>query len=195
MKDYFYDVIDKLNKKKYEITYMNRQTVSDFKLDDLLGYYISEEVKYIYSKYKVFELNWISDNNKGFVKFIPYDVLEKKHRNIIEIMQECYDINEDSYDIKRDIENWYPIFEFPNGDSFCLDIRNGKVVFYDHEVYDLGVNLHGLVIALSINDLFEKWSKCLFVDIYDWSEGVDENGIDLNKSIFAQCIFDDYNNI
>ena len=30
--------------------------------------------------------------------------------------------------------HWYPLFYFPNGDAFCLDIRNGTVVFYEHEI-------------------------------------------------------------
>lgn len=47
-----------------------------------------------------------------------------------------------------------------------------------------GINLHGLVIALSVNDLYEKWSKCLFVDIYDWYDGINDEGIDVSLDIY-----------
>ena len=49
--------------------------------------------------------------------------------------------------------HWYPLFYFPNGDAFCLDIRNGTVVFYEHEIYESEKNLHGLLIAILINDV------------------------------------------
>ena len=42
------------------------------------------------------------------------------------------------------------------------------------DVFDIGTNLNGLVIAKSIDFLLENWSKVLFVDIYDWYQGCDE---------------------
>ena len=35
-----------------------------------------------------------------------------------------------------------------------------------HEVFDTGGDLHGLLIAESIDELLKNWSKVLFVDIY-----------------------------
>lgn len=55
-------------------------------------------------------------------------------------------------------------------------------------MFDCEANLHGLVIAESMDDLLEKWSKVLFVDIYDWYEGVDECGIDINKSVYKPIL-------
>ncbi|MDT8719723.1 hypothetical protein IAI10_24120 [Clostridium sp. 19966] len=82
-----------------------------------------------------------------------------------------------------------PVFRFPNDDMFCIDKRNGKVVFFEHDVFDTGINLHGLVIAKSIEDLIIKWSKVLFIDIYDWYEGVNEvEGIDLSKDVYKTII-------
>ena len=48
----------------------------------------------------------------------------------------------------------------------------------------MGINLHGLIIANSLDFLLENWSKSLFVDIYDWAEGVNEQCIDLKKPVF-----------
>ncbi len=54
----------------------------------------------------------------------------------------------------------------------------------DHEVFDEGINLHGLTIAESIDTLLETWSRVLFADIYDWYEGACEYGIDLSKPVY-----------
>ncbi len=56
------------------------------------------------------------------------------------------------------------------------------------DVFDTGTNLNGLVIAKSIDFLLENWSKVLFVDIYDWYQGVNEEGIDINKPIYGKAI-------
>lgn len=56
-----------------------------------------------------------------------------------------------------------------------------KIVFFDHEVFDYGDSLHGLIIARDINDLLEKWSRCHFIDAYDWSKYVNAEGIDISK--------------
>lgn len=98
------------------------------------------------------------------------------------------DLIENQDAVINDLKHWYPIFSFANGDAFCYDKRNGKVVFFEHEVFDTGVNLNGLVIADTIDSLLEKWSKILFVDIYDWYEGVNEHGIDLSKPIYEKIM-------
>lgn len=188
MKDYFDELIRKLDDKKYNITWQNISRNYKGENNTLVGYLLSDEVSYIYNNYDLFQLNWEGDGYKGFIHFVSYEQIEKEHIELIEIMREIYDYKRDFLKIKEDIEHWYPLFEFPNGDSFCLDVRNGNVVFYEHEVYDTGINLHGLIIALSVNDLFEKWSKCLFVDIYDWYEGVDEEGIDMKLDIYSDLL-------
>lgn len=187
MKDYFNELKVTLKKKGMNIIWENIKMQDNDCPDNVYGYPMSDEVLLIYNYYILFELNWITQDKKyrGFVKFVPYNNLEGEHQNLIEIMESCYDKKEDYLKIREDIENWYPLFKFPNEDMFCLDVRNGKIVFYEHEVYDSGVNLHGLTIALSINDLFEKWSKCYFVDIYDWYIGTNKDGIDLKSNIFT----------
>ena len=55
---------------------------------------------------------------------------------------------------------------------------NHNIVYYEHDVYDSGQNMHGLLIAKSCNELFEKWSDIHFEDVYYWDEIVNENGID-----------------
>ena len=55
-------------------------------------------------------------------------------------------------------------------------------------MFDTGINLHGLVIAESIDSLLENWSKVLFIDIYDWYKGVNEHGIDLSRPVYKEII-------
>lgn len=188
MKDYFIELLEKIKDKKYEITWENISTSNQKQNSILLKYNLAEAVDYIYRNYDLFELNWVGKKHKGFIQFISSNHLEGEHEELIEIMRTCYNVQEDCLEIREDIKHWYPLFKFPNGDCFCLDVRTGKVVFYEHEVYDSGINLHGLTIALSINDLFDKWSKCMFVDIYDWYEGTNVEGIDVNMNIYKDLL-------
>ncbi len=58
-------------------------------------------------------------------------------------------------------------------------------VFYEH---DTGVNLHGLLIAETIDSLFEKLGQVLYADIYGWYEGVNEQGIDLSEPVYKNLL-------
>lgn len=153
----------------------------------VFGNEISEKIKYVYQNYSEFCVYWedkISKQN-GTIIWIPYFELEKRHMDLVETSIECYNPEIENIEmICNDIKKWYPLFEFPNGDAFCLDQSSGKVVFYEHEVYDTGANLHGLLIANNIDELYAKWFKCLCVDVYDWYDAVDENGLDMNNDFW-----------
>lgn len=192
MRDYFNELVFKLNISKEititQISIIQNEMHHTFKLFDI-G--ISDEIKFIYNNYKKFLISWEENNRKfhGFVNFIPYNDILFEHKEMCEFA-ECMKDNliENQEMIINDLNNWYPIFKFPNGDAFCYDKRNGKIVFFEHEVFDTGVNLNGLVIADSIVDLFNIWSSVLFIDIYDWCEGVNEHGIDLSKPIYRKVL-------
>lgn len=166
------------------------QKLTNIEVSDILGFEISDDVRYIYEHYSEFKLLWSNKNNKyvGTVDFVAYKQLKEAHNKLVSLMYECYDIDEDKDEIAQDIYNWYPLFWFPNGDSFCLDIRNGTVVFYEHELYDSGKNIHSLLISKSINDLFEKWSKIHFADIYYWDEVVNSEGLDLSCDLIKKFL-------
>lgn len=85
---------------------------------------------------------------------------------------------------------WIPVISFPNGDAFCIDKRNDDkpIVFLEHDVIDSESDLHGLKIAENFETLMNNWSKINFVDIFDWSLGVNEKGIDLSKAIFDKLL-------
>ncbi len=187
MKDYFKDVKEYLN-SHYKLTVKNEKHEKGVINSVLLNFTINESTKYVYEHYKAFEAVWHDANSKyiGAINFVPDIYLDKEHEELIDIMDECYDVDLDELNIVEDIMHWYPLFYFLNGDAFCLDIRNGTVVFYEHEIYDGEKNLHGLLIATSINDLYEKWSRFHFRDVYDWSEAVNAEGIDLECEVIRK---------
>lgn len=190
MMDYFEELIEDLkNDNEYDIQtcVFERGEFSD--VGFLVGLKVNKKVSEIYMKYKKVKIIWkhIPSGEYGEVDFVALDEIEKEHNSLVNIMQELYQyIESDREEIKMDIESWFPVFRFSNGDMFCIDSRNGQVVFYEHEVYDTGIDLHGLMIASDINELFDRWSKCKFFDLYDWSRGVNEQGLDLSKQVFQQ---------
>ncbi len=164
-------------------------TVTNFKkskcelvVQDFHGILIGDKIKELYQTYDIFELSWTKGEKYiGSVSFVPYKEIENKHEELLEIFDECSEWMDDSEYIKNDIDNWFPVFEFPNGDAFCLDIRDGAVKFYEHDYFDGGPYIHGTKIANSLDELLEKWSKIHFVDVYDWDKVVSENGLNLNN--------------
>ncbi|MEH2959142.1 hypothetical protein [Candidatus Merdisoma sp. JLR.KK006] len=192
MIDYFME-LKKLSNKDNNIEIVKRNVI-ECKMNHTFEFFkfgISDETKHIYNTYKKFLIYWKNSMQKlqGFVNFVPYEDLLKEHEKICEIIDNIEDdLIEEQEKVINDIKNWYPIFKFLNGDAFCYDKRNGMIVFFEHDVFDIGINLNGLVIAKSIDFLLENWSKVLFVDIYDWYQGVNEEGIDINKPIYGKAI-------
>jgi hypothetical protein len=95
--------------------------------------------------------------------------------------------NEGYKALVRDWPHWIPVFRFPSGDCFCLDVSGASidppVVFLEHDVMDQGPNLHGLRLASNVADLVSRWGGVLFVDVYDWTKAVVANGIDKDAQI------------
>lgn len=184
MVDYFKELKEYLKgrytiKNYKEILYHNN-------IENLLGFDINEDVKYIYNRYKIFDMAWFKDNKYiGEIFFVPCENFQLEHDELVGIMEDCYDVMSDEYGIVQDIINWYPLFQFKYGDAFCLDIRNGNVVLFQHEVYEIGIDLHGLLIAKSVDELFYKWGCLHFANVYYWDEICDDDGINL-KSDLAQ---------
>lgn len=191
--DYFDDLVCKLNDANKDIKLIKSNIVKHKKnyLFDLFEFEISDKIKYLYNNYKVFLISWENDKEKlnGFIDFISYEEILNEHKVICNLAENIEkDLIEEQERVINDLKCWYPIFKFPNGDAFCYDNRNGKVVFFEHEVFDTGINLHGLIIAESIDVLLENWSEVLFIDIYDWYEGVDEQGINLRKNVYSKVL-------
>ena len=193
MIDYFMELKNKLSHGKSDVKIIS-SSILEQKMQhtfDLFEFGISDEMKYLYNNYKRFTLHWEDSIQRlnGFVDFVPYDKILEENKFICEIAKDMEaDLIEEQDVVINDITHWYPIFKFPNGDAFCYDKRNGNVVFYDHEVFDIGINLHGLIISEMIDSLLDKWSRVLFVDIYDWYDGVNEEGIDLSKPVYKNIL-------
>ncbi|MCF0125394.1 MAG: hypothetical protein HUJ68_06515 [Clostridia bacterium] len=190
--DYFSIFLNQIN-QRIEIETVETVSVIQNKVQDRSDFIIqcSEEIQKIYKTYGAFNVKWRCKSLplKGYINFVPLDELEFEHNRLLENIVDIEEnLIENQEVVVEDIKHWYPVFLFPNGDSFCYDIRNEKIVFFEHDVFDTGINLHGLVIAQNIDKLFETWSQIWFVDIYDWYEAVDEFGIQLDKPIFYALI-------
>lgn len=188
--DYFRNVIEEIGRHDdaVALVFLDFQTDEIDCSFDLLGKGASENVKAIYRSYSRFILRWRSRRGsmRGFVHFVPYFKLASEHAQLCALLDGLEADCIDGLDrVMGDIEHWYPVFLFPNGDRFCYDDRTGCILFFEHDVFDGGINLHGLLIADSLDALFERWSDVWFADIYDWSDGVDTNGIDAGKEAFS----------
>lgn len=173
--------------------HLNNEKCDFNDLENEIGFKFKENIKEVYSRYKSINLSWEIEETRerGYFNLIPCDNLYSYYKEQVEISEELIgdDEREDLECILEDVRNWIPFCTFPNGDAFCIERRNSKVVFYEHEVFDSGINLHELVIAKSIEDLIIKWSKVLFIDIYDWYDGVyEQEGIDLSKDVYKNII-------
>jgi SMI1 / KNR4 family (SUKH-1) len=186
------NTIDKIKKcDDIEIQKINIEEVKEKEEDR--NWHLSNSLKQIYTKYKKIKLSWNCKVNgdKGYIELLSIDEIISKQEELEELAKEFYDDDtiEDIDTIIEDIRNWLPLFRFPNGDMFCMDKRNDKIVFFEHEVFDTGINLHGLIISNSFEELIMKWSSVLFIDIYDWYDGVDRNdGIDLRRDVYKNII-------
>lgn len=183
MRDYFVELKELIRQRNYRLDLKEEISSSPQRPDSLMGFPLSEAAALLYAKYQRFDAGWFDAEDKyiGSIGFVPYDRLEQAHSDLVLNLYSCFDADADELHIRADLEHWYPLFMFPNGDAFCLDIRTGYIVFFDHEVFDYGDSLHGLRIAMDINDLLEKWSRCDFADAYDWSRYVTHEGIDPSK--------------
>ncbi len=182
--DYFKNL--KINLQEKCRVKLEKEKLYKISVETVLGYEVNDDVKYIYSHYESFQMCWFNkDNDKymGEISFVPYKRLEIEHNELVEIMKEMAEYDDLDEGVVQNIMNFYPLFYFPNGDAFCLDIRDGSIRFYDHEVYD-GIpdcGIFALKIANSVDELFYKWNKIQFVDVYYWDEACNEDGIDLDS--------------
>lgn len=85
-----------------------------------------------------------------------------------------------------DWPNWIPVISFMNGDAFCINKKDNlsTVVFLEHDVMDGGPYIHGLEVAANIYDFLVRWSQIGFVDVYDWSQYVRNNNLDVKNPVF-----------
>jgi|GEM_PF-2490568 len=164
----------------------------------------SKQLKDIYLNHtSTIKFSWNIDDNlfglnckRGCVNLLSPKEIIKKFDDMISIVEEGtinYDELAENEGLKALVEdwpNWIPISKFPNGDYFCIDKDKyeNPMIFLEHDVMDGGPNVHGLKIALNFDDLVYKWSKVGFVDIYDWTNGINSYGINFNSEVFEKLI-------
>ncbi|WP_219834277.1 hypothetical protein [Paenibacillus sp. R14(2021)] len=126
---------------------------------------------------------------RGYLHLLSPKEIITTYREMLEVVKESSSDPEVSSNaglqvLVRDWPSWIPLFRFPDGDAFCIDIRNLSIVFLEHDVMDGGPYIHGTTIASSLDHLLELWDQIAFADVYDWSECCNEHGIILEKPLF-----------
>lgn len=163
--------------------------------NSLRQFYLNKSAGLQYSWTVVQDLFRLEYDNGWLHILSPNEILlfHKEIKVIIEETvqnKEISDFDEGIIESVKDWEYWIPIVLFPNGDAFCIDKKSDykNVLFLEHDVMDAGPNLHGLKLAKNFDDLLDKWSKVAFIDIFDWTEGVDSDGINLKKQIYKPLL-------
>ncbi|GED28839.1 hypothetical protein BAG01nite_49410 [Brevibacillus agri] len=141
--------------------------------------------------------NWTSSNGNygeeckiGGIKILSPSMIRDDYNEMLQMVEEAKENDEDLKDnaglmaLINDWPNWIPIIRFMNGDAFCINKKDTlqTVVFLEHDVMDGGPYIHGLTVALNIIDLMEKWSKVGFVELFDWSQYVKDNSLDVTHA-------------
>lgn len=145
------------------------------------------------------EFSWLAspyvfgqDCRRGNVSFLSparsMQMLRDQRAQASETTAEGYAENDEGYSaVAADWPHWLPVFRFPSGDCFCLDLRDPApepgVVFLEHDVMDAGPNLHGLRMAEGLEELIERWRQIHFVELFDWNAAVGESGIDPDSPV------------
>ncbi|MFW5720742.1 MAG: SMI1/KNR4 family protein [Candidatus Dojkabacteria bacterium] len=173
-------------------------------IEERIGFRFPESLRSLYTNQAgCVKFSWSSVEelfgsqcNKGFFKLASPTEIRMRYEDMKGVVEEYKDDadelneNEGAQALVTDWRHWIPIMFFPNGDAFCIETRenNYPIVFLEHDVIDGGPNLHGLKIAKNTEDLIDKWSKLFFVDLYDWTLGVNDEGIDLSKDVFNKLL-------
>ncbi|MGG1517991.1 SMI1/KNR4 family protein [Paenibacillus oryzisoli] len=134
------------------------------------------------------------DCKRGELNVLPPMMVLNVYRDMMEIVNEGrtnqreFNENAGVRALVNDWPYWLPFCSFANGDAFCIDARNQKIVFLEHDVMDGGPYIHGTKIAENIYELLERWIQIAFVDVYDWSKVVDDEGINLSNPLLEPLL-------
>lgn len=144
--------------------------------------------------------NWTSngiygeDCRIGGIRIDPPRTIADNYLEMLQMVNEA-NMNQDELEeneglkvMVNDWPHWIPIISFMNGDAFCINKKDNSfaVVFLEHDVMDGGPYIHGLQIASNVEDLLNRWSQIGFVEVNDWSEYTNDNGLDIESPVFAK---------
>lgn len=163
------------------------------------GIVFSEDIKNLYREKTYITLSWFNNDSSLYGSFdlIPIDMIAEFHDDMLDIAESSkeYAVGDSAKQnlYKLDIiSRMYPIFDFVSGDKICIDCQNGKAVFFDYSVFELGdLDINGTVLADSYEDLIGRWSKILFMEGFWWYKEencVNENGINLECDFFKDFL-------
>lgn len=197
------DRVNLTNKIEVNETIENSKVSADElkKIESYIGIEFPYTLRELYLNYaSQVRFSWTTEENifgkqckNGRINILSPRKIEEMYSDMKSTVDEFINCEEENEGLKALVDDWIhwiPIITFPNGDAFCIDKRssNKPVVLLEHDVMYGGPNLHGLKIATNFDVLMQNWTRINFVDIYDWSLVVNEDGIDLTKTIFDSML-------
>lgn len=129
---------------------------------------------------------------RGFLNLLsPRESIEQLNIQIAEAEEakrNCLEDDQGYLAVINDWPHWFPLFRFRSGDMFCIETRKDgfPIVFLEHDVMDSGPNLHGMQLAKNVECLVNDWASILFVELIDWMEVCNQDGIDLSNAILEK---------
>lgn len=185
-----------LNLEKFELNSTGASIEIRNVFEAQSGIKLNEEMTKLYSSFSDIDLQWSFKTDKsyyGAFTMIPLLKSLELHKNIIQNYYDAVEYAEDCQNpeaVLKEIENYYPLFTFSNGNAFCIDKRNSSIVLYDHSVFEFyGSHSNGKLIASDLSSLIEKWSKVLFMEQFWWySDCLNSDGINLSGQMFTNFL-------
>jgi cell wall assembly regulator SMI1 len=145
----------KLDESGVTVSIVKNPVIDDIKWDGLLNGLkmdLPDELKIIFTKeggglqFSWFAATEIYGENctRGFMHLISPEEMINTRAEMLAMVSEAIadrvelEVNKGLQAMVEDWPHWIPLFRFPNGDAFCLDIRNSTIVFLEHDVMDGG---------------------------------------------------------
>jgi len=91
------------------------------------------------------------------------------------------------------MQHWLPFCEEACGDQFCIDLRDSKVVYNEHDWFDGGDGTNGHILAATFAGFITKWARVCFTSPISqyWPDAFTPDGIDWTSVHFdARYIID-----
>ena len=83
-------------------------------------------------------------------------------------LDDCIDppFRAEAVEIFRKMQSWVPFWDEGNGDHFCVDTSNGRIVYDQHDWFDgfgFLAKTNGIIAGENLTDFLQNWSRFSFM--------------------------------
>ena len=125
-----------------------------------------------------FEFNWVKNEDVWGGFSIPNltQLSEQRlnwERNVQDFLNDpnsldrCVDLpfRAEAFKIWHEMKSWVPFWREEDGDHFCVDVRNGQIIFDQHDWFDGFGSLtkaNGIIAGTNFEEFLNNWSRFCF---------------------------------